>query len=126
MSVSTNGIKTARVWLEQGYNFDEYLPDGMSNVLLACQYDFLEMLEFLKNEAGVDLVNYTQDGKISSLEYSFRGASFKCYCYLIEEYFERGCFEENPDLLEKILDQLLQASNLLEILIDFSQWGIRV
>lgn len=102
-------MNTARMWLKSGYNFDEYLPDGKSNIFLACQYDFLEMLSFLKNEAGLSLVNFTQDGKLSSLEYSFKGASFNCFCLLIEEYSESGYFQKNPNLTQKILNQIIKA-----------------
>lgn len=79
------------------------------------------MLSFLKNEAKVELANFSQNPeKISTIEFSFKSASFECFCFLLEDYINTGFFLKHPKLLHKILQDFQRACkffiiNLLKV-----------
>ena len=110
VSIATCGLATARQWLELGYDFNEMLQNGDNNVLLAIEFDFVPMLEFLQCEAGISLYVFNLGGQ-SSLELSIEKASFKCFCYLVDYYIDFAVFEVYEDfgIIERLLSQLMQA-----------------
>ena len=111
VSIGTCGLQTARLWLALGYDFGEKLPNGSDNVFMACEYDFVKALEFLKSEAMIPLFS-TFDG-VSTLEYSLRVASFKCFAYLIDYYIQNDVFLMNPYICQRVVNMLQAACKTL-------------
>jgi hypothetical protein len=62
VSVGTCGIATARVWHELGYDFTQKLQNGDDNVMIAIDYDFINMLQFLQQEVGLNLYCFNYGG----------------------------------------------------------------
>lgn len=81
---------------------------GKNNVFLGCQFGHIEVLEFLKDEVGMNLYCVKTD-KESTLQYCLRRANFQCYIYLMNYYIENGIFNGNEFLVRSIIRQMIRA-----------------